>query len=497
MATLRHPHVVPITDAGRLDDGTAFVVMERLHGQTLEERLGQRGALAPAEVISIVRGVAAALSVAHAAGVIHREIRADNVFIEDLATHPHGFARVLDFGVARLTAAARAAGRVVRDGSAGEAAPELRRDRGDGADHRADQFALATLAFRLLHGSTAPPGAAAGAAFERLWDEPAHWQVADKPGNPALEGVLARAMSWRADSRFDSVASFFCAFEDALAARPALAIVVAPPDAPAAVAAALPVSGVVVASPRAPAAPPASLTQQFFAEGDRQEAAASQLQSRADARSATDDDDDENAEDAGDTERPARSGTLERVPRRLAPMIGAVALGLVALAIIAHAAVRATGDGAVPWARESDAHRSPVSTAPGVVWSPTTTTVPAAATAAAMPAPAHSRPATAAPRSRAALPPRSAAATQPTAAPIPAPPPTATPAAAIPSSTPEPSPPPSAAPAPAPGAETASAVPAASNATSPAEAAEPTPSGESGATLGEQPSAQTQSEGPL
>ena len=351
VASLRHPHVVAITEAGSLDDGTPYLITDLLPGQTLEERLEQRGALAPVEVVSIVRGVASALSVAHAAGVIHRELRTDNVFIEETAAHSNGFPRLLDFGVARLTAGARSAGRILRDASAGEVAPELRRDHGEGADHAADQFALASLTYRLLRGTAAPYGAPGTAAFQRLWEQPARLDSGGRSATAAvIDAVLARAMSWSPERRFDSVASFLRAFEDALASPPSPPVRVAPsPPSPPS-----PSSPPVRVAPAPP--PPPSLTQQFFAEGDRQEAATlaqAAVQSSppvvaADAAAEDGDDDDE-------LEAAASSGTFEHVPRRRAPLVAAAALALAALAIIARTAVRSAHDDAPAWAQEAAA----------------------------------------------------------------------------------------------------------------------------------------------
>ena len=111
VANLRHPHVVQVADAGLLPDGTPFVAMERLRGGTLEEALDGRSVPA-AELLPILRGVASALSAAHAVGVVHGELRADNIFMVDVAGYRLGFPKLLDFGVARLTTAARALGRV-------------------------------------------------------------------------------------------------------------------------------------------------------------------------------------------------------------------------------------------------------------------------------------------------------------------------------------------------------------------------------------------------
>ena len=97
-----------------------------------------------AEVLPILRGVGSALCAAHAAGVAHGQLRADNVFIADLATYGPGCPKLLDFGVARLVTRPRHA--------IGRGAHELGRRAGE----RADQLALATLAWRLLGAMSAP-----------------------------------------------------------------------------------------------------------------------------------------------------------------------------------------------------------------------------------------------------------------------------------------------------------------------------------------------------
>jgi serine/threonine-protein kinase len=260
VANLRHPHVVQVVDAGAFADGTPFVMMERLLGETLEEAAEGRP-LPTVELVSILRGVASALSAAHAAGVVHGAVSAENVFLVDVPGYSHGFPKLLDFGAARL------------DGSSGNA-----------SEARADQRALAALACQLLTGSTA------------LADETAD------PRCPPAYRVLARAMADRPEQRFDSVASFFQALQAALLAAG--------------------VEPVTVATAPTSVAPPSSLTQQFFAEGERQE--------RAQAADASDG----LGTDADAKDSLAVSGTLDRLPRRRAPMLAAAAIAFGSLAIV-------------------------------------------------------------------------------------------------------------------------------------------------------------------
>ena len=167
MASLRHPHIVQVVRSGALDDGAPFSASERLCGQTLDERMDGRP-LGAEEVRFIIRGIASAVSAAHAAGVVHRELRADNVFMATVAGYESGFPKVLDFGVSRLTAAARAAGRIVGPSTIAALAPEQRQWSLDTADERADQFSLAALTYRLLTGGEVSPGLHRPPAFERM-----------------------------------------------------------------------------------------------------------------------------------------------------------------------------------------------------------------------------------------------------------------------------------------------------------------------------------------
>jgi serine/threonine-protein kinase len=394
VADLRHPHIAQVVDSGIFAEGPPFVALERLAGQTLDERLAGRGALPTSEVLAIVRGVASALSAAHAAGIVHRELRADNVFMAELPGYPQGFVKVLDFGVSVLTAGARAAGRVLSERSMFTVAPEQRADPFEGADERTDQFALAALGYRLFTGAEPSLGQASGPGFERLRDgspRPADEFVRCPP---AIDAVLSRAMSIRPEGRFDSVALFFRALEEALIPRsfvsaytPVAHRDAAAPGAGQVTPAPLPVAGDVQAAAReappeagvddapaagapaagAPAAvaaaarptgeraaweptvpdyaaslsrpeplhpslqrPPgsvtASLTQQFFAEGERQEA--SLLQGRTEV--VYRDEAELSGGRSGRFDSFGRFESFDRVPRQRAPRLVA---GVAAIAV--------------------------------------------------------------------------------------------------------------------------------------------------------------------
>ena len=99
-SAIRHPNIVRIDEVAADDDGTPVIVMEFLEGESLGQRLEREGVLPLGQAAAIVQRIVAALRAAHAAGVVHRDLKPDNVF---LAQEPSGQVdvRVLDFGIAK------------------------------------------------------------------------------------------------------------------------------------------------------------------------------------------------------------------------------------------------------------------------------------------------------------------------------------------------------------------------------------------------------------
>jgi serine/threonine protein kinase len=144
-ARLDHPNVVPIFAVGQRNT-VAYYTMRLVRGGTLEEMLDGHRSLDFLHAVEILRDVASALDYAHGQGVVHRDIKPGNVLISD-----SGHAMVSDFGIAKGLGAGEtplASGAVI--GSPGYMSPE--QWRGEEIDARADQYALAVMAFELLTG---------------------------------------------------------------------------------------------------------------------------------------------------------------------------------------------------------------------------------------------------------------------------------------------------------------------------------------------------------
>lgn len=146
-AQLSHPDVVAVYDQGS-DNGCAFLVMEFVPGSNLREILRDRGRLTTGEAVAVMDHVLAALSAAHSAGLVHRDVKPENVLVA-----PDGRVKVADFGLARAAAGSTVttAGSVLF-GTAHYFAPEQFND--ETADARSDVYSAGVLFFELLTGTT-------------------------------------------------------------------------------------------------------------------------------------------------------------------------------------------------------------------------------------------------------------------------------------------------------------------------------------------------------
>ena len=150
---IRHRNIIDIFSFGQLPDGRHYYVMEHLDGDPLDARIERAGRLSLAEALPILRGIARALDAAHAKGIAHRDLKAENVF---LATDPEGatFPKLLDFGIAKLLAPDEQHTHKTRTGTPVGTpyymSPE--QCRGRDVDHRTDFYAFGVLVHLLLTG---------------------------------------------------------------------------------------------------------------------------------------------------------------------------------------------------------------------------------------------------------------------------------------------------------------------------------------------------------
>jgi CheY-like chemotaxis protein len=202
-ATLEHPHVVAVYDAGEAD-GVLYLAMRLVEGGDLARELAQTGALDPARALEVCGQVAGALDAAHALGLVHRDVKPANVLLDARGAY------LTDFGLARgapLQTPSRPGALV---GTIHYVAPE--QIEGHPLDGRADQYALAAVLFHCLTGAPPFPRASEPAVmYAHLRDEPPRASEA-RPGLPAgLDPVLARGLEKRAERRYEDCASLVAA----------------------------------------------------------------------------------------------------------------------------------------------------------------------------------------------------------------------------------------------------------------------------------------------
>jgi Tol biopolymer transport system component len=199
-AQLSHPHIVPLLESGEAE-GMVYFVMPYIEGESLQARLAREGRLAVSDAARILRDVADAVAYAHSRGVVHRDIKPDNVIL--IGRH----AVVTDFGVARAlreaTGLQQLTGSGIAIGTPAYMAPE--QASGLEVDHRTDIYALGALGYELLTGRTVFEGRSAQDVLAKHVTQKPEPVTAHRPDvPPALAELVMRCLAKRPDDRWDS-----------------------------------------------------------------------------------------------------------------------------------------------------------------------------------------------------------------------------------------------------------------------------------------------------
>ena len=204
---LDHPNVVRGLGHGALDDGRPYLVLEYLEGPSLREVIHDRGAMAPAEMLTMFGPLCDALTVAHAAGLVHRDVKASNVILAGAGTAVRPV--LLDFGLVKLLDQVGPGLTSSRSmlGTPAAMAPEQMR--GQPVDARTDVYALGLLAYHMLVGQPAF-GGAPGVVQSYLQIHGARPRPSSKVDiDPAIDEPIARALAPDPSSRFETPRALF------------------------------------------------------------------------------------------------------------------------------------------------------------------------------------------------------------------------------------------------------------------------------------------------
>lgn len=217
---LNHPNTVSVIDYGQTPDGLLYLVMEYLRGPTLTHLIAKEHPLPPARVLGIIDQILAGIEEAHLAGVIHADLKSDNIIVEQRRTGQDQV-KVVDFGIARLLNAPRDGEDRNICGTPEYMAPEL--IGGAQSTVATDLYAVGIVAYELLTGQTPFVGGSAVDILTRQLKLQPRPPSASVPVTPAVDEFVLRALAKRPGDRY----------ADAAAMRAAIPMVSGPHAAPA------------------------------------------------------------------------------------------------------------------------------------------------------------------------------------------------------------------------------------------------------------------------
>ncbi|HKG13251.1 MAG TPA: protein kinase [Pyrinomonadaceae bacterium] len=225
---ISHPHAISVTDFGESENGIVYLVMEYLRGRTLKDISRGEGPLPLARVVEIVRQVSGALEAAHAEGVVHRDLKSDNIMLEE--TPGGDWAKVLDFGIAKIQQTAQS----VHETDPGLTSPNLiigtpqymspeQCSQASNIDTRSDVYSFGVILYEMLAGHVPFAGDSPTAIMMKHLQEPPPSILEERKDLPAGVGrVIARALAKRPEDRYQKAGELYEELNAAAGETPSL-----------------------------------------------------------------------------------------------------------------------------------------------------------------------------------------------------------------------------------------------------------------------------------
>ena len=222
MSQLTHPNTVKVFMFGELEDGSFYIIMEFLEGSNLNQTVRTEGPFAMPRALPILIAVCGALDEAHKAGIVHRDMKPENIFLVQSDTL-HDYPKVLDFGLAKVGERQMRPGSVILTqegmvfGTPEFMSPEQAQGKVLGPS--SDLYSLAVILYEVLTGKL-PFDAKSAMDYIQLHvlspPVPLSSRVPGKTFPPLLDAIMARALAKKPEERFESAADFATALNEVL-----------------------------------------------------------------------------------------------------------------------------------------------------------------------------------------------------------------------------------------------------------------------------------------
>src|SRR5215210_222854 len=223
---ISHPHAINVTDFGESDNGVVYLVMEYLRGRTLKDVIRSGGPMTLLRASEIVRQVAGALEAAHNEGVVHRDLKSDNIMLDEATGGD--WAKVLDFGIAKIQQTERS----IHETDPGLTAPNLiigtpqymspeQCSQASDIDARSDIYSFGVILFEMLAGHVPFTGDSPTAIMMKHIQDPPPSILDERKDLPDEVGrVVARALAKSPEDRFQKASDLSAALAEAAEEAP-------------------------------------------------------------------------------------------------------------------------------------------------------------------------------------------------------------------------------------------------------------------------------------